>query len=81
MNYKDLKKEISEEFSDMEEIDGIFKPVEFSGVFSHDRIIEKQIEKGLLASELHRKPNKPLEIDNRFLSKRMREIMYLPVTK
>lgn len=77
--YDDFKKEISDKFSEMEEIDGVYRPVEFNAVFSHDQVIKKQVKDCVLASELHNKPKKKIIFDNRFLSKRMREIMFLPV--
>lgn len=79
--YKGMKDDIENTFSDMEEKDGVFYPVKFNAIFSHDQIIKKQIETCTLASELHKKEIKLKPVDNRFMSKRMREIMYLPVEK
>lgn len=80
-NYKKFKKEISGEFSDVEEIDGILCSVEFNATFSHDRVIKKQVDECILPSELHRKTKPKRKIDNRFLSKRMRDIMFLPIKR
>ena len=81
MKYSDLKQEIKSEFSETKEKDDVFIPVEFDAIFSHDRVIKKQCEKNLLASDLHQKPKSKKSFDNRFMSKRMREIMFLPVVK
>ena len=81
MKHSDLVNEIKQEFSETKEVDSKYVSVEFNSILSHDIVIKMQLEKGLLKSEMNKKPEKDKIEDNRFMSKRMRDIMFLPVKK